>query len=129
MKNTEMFGKAKWLGTGECNAPLIRGFFEAEDVQKAQLTICGLGFFECYCNGEKISGDLFLPLYTDFQERDLYVKDQPFGEVTAHRIYCPQYDITQHVKEGKNLLCVMLAPAGTPPRFLTVSAIRRPMGR
>lgn len=110
MNSVEMFGTAKWLGTEECAAPYIRGFFEIEQIEKAVLTICGLGFFECYCNGHRVSGDLFLPLYTDFCPRDLYVKNQPFGEETAHRIYCPQYDITPYLQNGKNLLCVMLAP-------------------
>lgn len=44
MNSVEMFGTAKWLGTEECAAPYIRGFFEIEQIEKAVLPSADLVF-------------------------------------------------------------------------------------
>ena len=54
---------------------------------------------------------MFLPLNTDFEKRyDIEYGDILFNEKLQHRLYCPEYDITEYLKEGKNTISFMLAP-------------------
>ncbi len=111
MKNNEMFGAAQWVTSGtDCTAPRIRGLFSAKNVKKATLTICGLGFFNAYINGKKVGTDIFAPVTSDYKHVEDAHYHKAFGEVLAHRIYCPQYDVTDLISEGSNCIAVMLAP-------------------
>ncbi len=105
-------GSAKWISTaGRCATPLIRGVFSFPKVSKASITIAGLGIYELYVNGHKVSEDLFLPLSTDFHERDnLIYGGHPYKEEMAHRLYCPVYEIASYLKEGNNTVCFMMGP-------------------
>ncbi len=104
---------AQWISTaGACRYPLFRGTVTLPKVTKASITVAGLGIYEVYINGKAVSEDLFLPLNTDFHERR-GLKTQgghPFEEELAHRVYCPQYDVTALLKEGKNTVCIMMGP-------------------
>ena len=55
MKYKELFDTAKWVSpNGKSDTPYIRGeFITKKDVKSAQITICGLGFFELTINGER----------------------------------------------------------------------------
>lgn len=105
MTQQEMFGKAKWVCGGKF--PILCGKFEIvrkAAVKKADLRVLGLGFFHCYINGQEVSKDQFLPLSTDYEAR----KDYPVEEVlTGHRIYVPQYDISELIQEGENTIAVL----------------------
>ncbi len=117
MKQHEMFAGAKWVCAGEYTQinpdipdpaglphfPILRGHFTAEGVKKATLRVLGLGFFHCYINGREVTKDQFLPLSTDFEPR----RNCPSGEVvTDHRIYVPEYDVTELVRDGENVIAV-----------------------
>ena len=84
----------------------------------ATATICGLGYYELYVNGQRVGDHILDPAYTDYIMRVLY----------------STYDVTDLVKSGKNALGVMLgngfyclqtpdlfqlekAPWRTPPRM------------
>ena len=55
MNQQEMFGNAKWLGfDGITRTPVVRASFDAGDTVKAEITICGLGYFELYINGRRV---------------------------------------------------------------------------
>lgn len=104
--------KAKWISTdGKCSTPLLRQVVQLPSVQQAKITIAGLGMYEMYINGKRISDDLFLPLSTDFNKRTgmIYGK-HPFEETLSHRLYCPVYDVTDLLQEGKNSICCMMGP-------------------
>ena len=103
---------AKWISTGgTCNTPLIRGIVEIPLCKEAIITIAGLGTYEAYINGRKVGEDLFLPLSTDYTERDHIVYGtKPFTDQFRHRLYCPIYDITSYLTEGKNTVCIMMGP-------------------
>ena len=91
MKFEEMFGPAEWVSPGEEGlTPLFRRVFPAEQVEKATLTICGLGFFEAYLNEKRIGKDLFVPLDTNYHERPMTVDGRPFLEKMGTRILCPR---------------------------------------
>lgn len=111
MTHEEMFGQAKWLGCdGETRTPLIRASFDAPKIQSAQITICGLGYFNLYLNGASVSDDLFVPVTSDYAPRNITVNGQPFDETLRHRCYCLQYDLTPFLREGRNELAVALGP-------------------
>ncbi len=116
MKCNEMFGAAQWVCAGAYahrtavvadpagvpHFPVLRSRFAAgAQVKKATLRVLGLGFFHCYINGREVTEDAFLPLNTDYEPRENY----PTGEVlTGHRIYVPEFDVTDLLRAGENTL-------------------------
>ena len=103
MTQKEMFGGAKWLGTGSKRADirqpdpegkphfpiaLCQFSLEEKPLRKAALRVVGLGFFHCRINGEPVTEDEFLPLATDYEPRENY----PVGEtLSGHRILTPEF--------------------------------------
>lgn len=109
MVREKYFGSALWVDfPRDPVSVLARRDFDAENTVSAELTVIGLGFFECYINGKIISDDRFLPLNTDFHKRELKRKNGLWKEETSHRIYVSRYDVSSFVKDGKNSLCFML---------------------
>lgn len=77
----------------QVNAPLFRKTFDLNDLpQKAELTICGLGFYELYINGQNITKG---PL-------------SPYISNTDQICYYDLYDIKKYLKKGKNAIGVIL---------------------
>lgn len=103
---------AKWIGSGKLSLPInITTEFDVSDVSCAKITIGCFGTFKLYINDKKVSDDMFLPLNTDFEKRyDIKYGDILFNEKLSHRLYCPEYDITDYLKEGRNTISFMLAP-------------------
>lgn len=112
-----MFGQARWVCAGNYASmdpgapdkngtphfPILRSHFSAVNVKKATLRVVGLGFYHCYINGKEISDDRFLPLSTDFEPRNHYPVDE---KLTGHRLYVPEYDVTELLTEGDNVLAL-----------------------
>ncbi len=108
MKHTDIFKNAKWIECSGSDAPLFRKSFFAEKGEKAEITICGLGFFKLFINGKKVSDDLLSPNATCYNERDLSRFEYPLYDDLSYRIYCVKYDISDYIFEGENTLAVML---------------------
>jgi hypothetical protein len=108
MQFRSMFGAAEWvtLPASDADSMLFRAPFVTERPLKAMLTVVGLGVFEAYINGRAVSGDRFLPLNSDYAPREFSVRGNPFGEITAHRLYVPVYDVTNLVADGENVLAI-----------------------
>ncbi|MBQ3095518.1 MAG: family 78 glycoside hydrolase catalytic domain [Clostridia bacterium] len=107
----ELFGNAAWVTPGEtCVAPYMRKIFTAGTPERAELTICGLGHFEGFINGARISEDLFAPAVSDYEPMPERVCEERFGEETAHRVYVMRYDVTDLLREGENCLGLRLYP-------------------
>lgn len=102
MTGREVFFDAAWIGAD--TYPVIRKPFSASHVQSATLRIVGFGAYECRINGKRVSDILYAPLNSNFEERH----DFPVGEVMAHRIWVDEYDVTNLISEGENVLCVLL---------------------
>ncbi len=69
----------------------FRHEFEAlKEVKSAYLTICGLGYFESYINGEKTGDDVLSPGFTAYDKDVLYM----------------QYDVASLLKQGQNAIGV-----------------------
>jgi len=109
MKQQEMFGNAKWIGPSpECEAPLMRRDFNAKNCKSAKIIICGLGFFELYLNGKKVTDEILVPAYTDYEDRPNMKLNYPLSDKQSHRILCMEYNLKDGIKDGKNTLGVIL---------------------
>ena len=102
MNQQEMFGSAVWVGlSGGGIAARLRTRFTLSAVSHATLRAVGLGFFHCYLNGKRVGRDWFLPLSTDYEPRENYPREE---EPSGHRLYVPEYDVTDLLSEGENTL-------------------------
>ena len=105
MKQEYFFGQAKWVGEAERTPgsfSVLRGSFYINSAKRVSLNVLGLGFFKCYINGVCINPDTFLPLSTDYESGC-----DPVDEIiSGHRIYVPEFDITDYVRNGKNTIAV-----------------------
>ena len=116
MTQKEFFGKALWLTAdqfpetdvergGAAHFPILRSEIEIPEnieIIKSTLRAVGLGYFLCYFNGKNPSDSEYLPLYSDFEPREL-----PVGEkLTGHRIYVPEFDVTSLLEKGKNSIVI-----------------------
>ena len=111
MTHQELFGKAIWIQAGEaCVSPEFRTVFSAHAGETAQITVCGLGFFELYLNGRRVSDDLFVPVNSHFHAYDDCFCAREFGEEMASRIYALQYDLAPYLQNGENELTAVVAP-------------------
>jgi len=116
MRQSDFFGKARWIAPGAYvtpdprnpdpegtpHFPVMRRHFNGSGVKKATLYVLGLGFFRAYINGEAVSEDRFLPLSSDYEPRPIPVEEKLYG----HRIYVPSFDVTGLLRSGENLLAV-----------------------
>ena len=101
--------KAKWIaGAKDAQSPVIFRRFKIEKVQKATLFVTGLGYFEAKINGNSVCEDRFLPVISDYEERDLKKFKFPLYDVLTHRIYYYEYDVTSLVQDGENELSIQL---------------------
>ena len=74
------------------NAPYIRKTFELSAVKKATAVISGLGFYDLWINGKKITKGLLAPYISNPDDI----------------VYFDSYDVTELLKEGKNAVGIML---------------------
>ncbi len=93
---------AKWIGHDEPGIAgdtrrlparyLRREFLSARKVARATAYVSGLGFFDLYLNGEKVSQDEMDPALSDY----------------AKAVYFVTFDITDRVRNGANAIGVIL---------------------
>ena len=74
-------------------APYLRKSFELDFVpEKAELSICGLGFYVLYINGVNVTKGMFAPYISNVD----------------HYCYYDTYDIQKHLKQGENVIGIWL---------------------
>jgi alpha-L-rhamnosidase len=132
--------KAQWIGApwqGEDSydkmkskevqpAPLLRKEFNiTKAVKEARFYGTGLGYFEMYINGQRVSEDYFAPNQTNYHTRDELntrgiVVEDPFAEYTVMYL---SYDVKNLLKQGDNALGVILGNG-----FYDVVEYWQPMG-
>ena len=71
---------------------LTKTFKVRKHIQKAELKICGLGFYELSLNGKRVGDSMFAPLWSDYDKTVFY----------------NIYDLTDILKNGKNTFEVLL---------------------
>jgi alpha-L-rhamnosidase len=75
------------------NSPMLRKVFNiSKPVRSAQVTICGLGYYEMFLNGSRVGDHVLDPTWTCFHKLALYVT----------------YDVSAGLKRGGNALGVQL---------------------
>lgn len=109
MNFSELFGNAQWVTCDSgCTSPVIKGGFFIEEPKKAEITICGLGFFRLWINGREVSKDKFVPVNSQYCKRDLTAFEYPILDELSYRTYAVRYDISKFVVDGKNDIRVIL---------------------
>ncbi len=105
-----MFSKnAKWLACDKAfSAPIVLKKFTAQNVQKATIDICGLGYYELFINGKRVGDEFFKPAVSDYSDRDFTHFAYPLPDKTSHTIYYNTYDVARYLREGENTLAVLL---------------------
>ena len=74
-------------------APLFRKSFSLKKKEgKGEILICGLGFYDLFLNGKKITKGYLAP----------YISN------SDHMVYYDRYDITPYLRQGENVIGVML---------------------
>lgn len=105
MKFSEMFGDAVFVSPREeCTSPYMRKEFTACDFDSAEITVCGLGFFEMYINGHRVGNDLLVPANSQYEKRRTDAFSYPIKDEMSYRVYCMKYDVTDNLVSGKNAL-------------------------
>lgn len=102
--SSDIFSDCSWLTFPEMDAVLTRTAFSCENIKEATLFITGLGYFEAYINGVRVSDEHFIPAMTDYEKRDLSKVHMPIFDTLSHRIYYHKYDVTASLINGKNVL-------------------------
>lgn len=74
------------------SAPYLRREFDLTDFESAELYVCGLGFYELFVNGHKITKGKLAP----------YISN------TNHLVYYDRYDLVTHLHHGKNVIGILL---------------------
>lgn len=109
MNFSELFGNAQWVTCDSgCTSPVIKGGFFIEEPKKAEITICGLGFFRLWINGREVSKDKFVPVNSQYCKRDLTAFEYPILDELSYRTYAVRYDISEFVIDGENDIRIIL---------------------
>ena len=99
----ELFGSAEWVTCESgCTSPVIKGSFFIEKPERAEITICGLGFFRLWINGREVSEDKFVPVNSQYCKRDLTAFEYPITDELSYRTYAVRYDISKFLVGGEN---------------------------
>jgi len=106
-------GMSPWGNIGTVDARplsaryLRREFAVEKKVVRATAYVCGLGFFDLYVNGKKVSDQIMNPALSDYRKAAYYVT----------------FDITDQLKDGANALGVALGNGRFfAPRLTTPAA-------
>ncbi len=73
-------------------APCIRKTFEAKPCKKAEITVCGLGFYQLFINGKEITKGFLAPYISNPDDM----------------VYYDKYDVTDILQNGKNAVGLIL---------------------
>jgi len=97
LENNQQWGNSKWIGatidTAYQPAPFFRRTFTlGKNIASARLYICGMGYYELHCNGQRVGDHILDPGYTRYDRRALYVT----------------YDVTKLLRSGDNAIGVIL---------------------
>lgn len=109
MKQNEMFSGAVWIDCpGAEFAPVFIKDFDAVAGEKAEITVCGLGWFDMYLNGERVGDDLLVPCASNYTRRDMSGWSYPLYDEMGFRTYCMKYELSSFLKDGSNKLVITL---------------------
>lgn len=124
MIHSDVFSNALWIGTGDEEIfPIIRDVVVFREGENAVINILGLSTFVLFVNGKRVHKECFLPLNSEYEDRN-----HPKGECLSHRAYVEQFDITDFLHDGKNVIAVMLGNGWYNDRLYTYAPYDHPYG-
>ncbi|MBQ8047432.1 MAG: family 78 glycoside hydrolase catalytic domain [Prevotella sp.] len=109
--------RASWITSPSFSAgnsdesPLFRrDIVVSKPVKKAHAYVCGLGYFELYVDGKKVSDDVLVPNQTDYTYRPNLERTRVAidNEFTGYRCLYLCYDLLPFFSEGNHALGVLL---------------------
>ncbi len=105
-----MLSNCLWIGADSGTvSPIILKTFNVSGVKKATLIITGLGYFEARVNDKAVTDYKFLPVVSDYEPRDLTLcAHKNTVGTTTNRIYYYNFDITNLLTSGENVLSIQL---------------------
>lgn len=99
----------KWVTCDkDISAPIIYKTVVVNAIKKAEISICGLGFYELFINGKRVGKEYFKPVFSDYCKRDFTTWLYPTCDETSHTIYYDVWDITEYLVDGNNTVAVLL---------------------
>ncbi|MCR9064343.1 MAG: family 78 glycoside hydrolase catalytic domain [Cytophagales bacterium] len=106
-------------------APYLRKTFELnKKVKRAVVFTTGLGYFEFYANGKKVSDDVLVPNQTNYGKRPDLTKAYIAvpDEFAKYKVMYLAYDITDFLQNGNNAIGAILGNGFyNDPKFWTAS--------
>lgn len=116
MKFSEIFKNAKYVSAtnDNCAPYLLRKIDVPFEVKSAKLTVSVLGFCELYLNGNKITEDLFITPFSQYDKLAPENCSRPdglpqFNDEFGFTVYASEFDVTNHIEPGRNALGVLTA--------------------
>ena len=106
--------KAKWIGSPEesdsaDSAPLFRKeFFCKAQPVRARAYVTGLGYYECYVNGDKLSDAVLAPAQTNYDQRRHEVWAESRVGNMATRVLYNIFYVTEQIRSGQNAVGIIL---------------------
>jgi alpha-L-rhamnosidase len=91
-----------------CASPVFVKRITVVDPERSEIEICGLGFFELYVNGKKVSDEVLVPPASDYGKRDLSSLYYPIHDTFSYRVYYCRYSLSEYLKKGENMIEVQL---------------------
>ena len=93
----------------ELSSPLLRKEFTLNNVpQYATVNVCGLGLFELYINGKKVSDDIMQPVRSDYDAVTYGNLINEFDYTTRKSVYYLSYEVSDYLTEGNNTIVLWL---------------------
>ena len=100
---------AKWIQCPESiSSPCIIKKVNINEFDSANIKITGLGFYELFINGKRITNNFYKPCVSDYIERDFSKFSYPLKDKTSHTIYYNSFNISKYLKKGENIIFVLL---------------------
>lgn len=99
-----------WITVDEkLSAPLLRKEFTVDKIPEyAVVNVCGLGFFELYINGKKVSDDIMQPVRSDYDKVTYSNLPNGFDYETKKSVYYLSYEVSRYLVEGQNTVVLWL---------------------
>jgi len=91
------------------NAPMIHKEFTLRSISdSAVLNVCGLGYFEVYINGRKVSNELLNPARTDYGDVEYRGTVNTHTGTTRKSLKYLSYEVSEYLIAGQNKITVWL---------------------
>ena len=113
--------KGQWIAPSRTTdtAPMLRKAFATAGnrIEQAKVFICGLGYFQLYVNDQRVGNDELVPGFTNFSHRPQLPHQSIALEdnFTGYRVLYLAYDVTDHLRKGKNAIGVLLGNGWARP--------------